>query len=378
MIPSPPADTSPPAAESNTWLATKALGKASLGLLNPKIWMLSALPLLLAGGLWGILAYFTWEPMNDVLRVMISGITVPYWVPDWVPSRSIWIPLALLLVTVPGVMVTAIVMVSVLGTGVVARHVAAQYGIQAQAQSPLARGAGIAASVWHSAWVLLVLGALWLLSLPAWLIPGLGLIVPLMLLGWANSRLFSRDVLADFASSQERDALIRQHRNTLWGLGLISSVPAFIPAFLWLGGAILTVVLPVMALLATWLYVMIFLASSLLFSHYLMPALKAQRERDAALLKNAEHAHSERQARLDATAITATMVETPSSQSGAAGVLAKVASPQLPQSPQSPESSQAPQTSQSSMRPEPSNTHDPSTHPTLQAPAVKPSNGALV
>ncbi len=297
------------ASHSNTWLATKALGKASLGLLNPKIWALSFMPLLLAAALWAGIAYFAWDPMNDTLRALVSDIYAPNWLPDWVPGRGIWIPLALLLVTVPGVMVTAIVLVSVFGTHVVARRVAAQYGLAPLPQTRLARSAGLLASLWHSAWVLLVLCALWLLTLPAWLIPGLGLIVPLMLLGWANSRLFCYDVLVDFASETERQTVLKTHRSTLWGLGLIASVPSFIPAFLWLGGAILTLFLPAMALLATWLYVMIFLATSLLFSHYLMPALKQLRDTEAAEQAAITAATAEQQAAQDALAIETTAKE---------------------------------------------------------------------
>ena len=288
---------------SNTWLATKAFAKASLGLLNPKIWALSAMPLLLAGAIWGGIAYFAWEPMNDVLRAMVSDVYMPTWLPDWIPSRGVWIPLAVLLVTVPGVMVTAIVLVSVFGTSIIARRVGLQYGVAPLAQTGLARSAGLLASLWHSVWVLGVLFGLWLITLPVWLIPGLGLIVPLMLLGWANSRLFSYDVLADFATAEERSSLEHTHRSTLWGLGLLASAPAFIPAFLWLGGAIYTVVLPVMALVATWLYVMIFLATSLLFSHYLMPALKQLRQLNADQAAVRATAAMGEQAKLDALAI---------------------------------------------------------------------------
>lgn len=294
---------------SNTWLATKAFAKASLGLLNPKIWALSAMPLLLAGAIWGGIAYFAWEPMNDVLRAMVSDVYMPTWLPDWIPSRGVWIPLAVLLVTVPGVMVTAIVLVSVFGTSIIARRVALHYGVAPLSQSGLARSAGMLASLWHSVWVLGVLFGLWLITLPVWLIPGLGLIVPLMLLGWANSRLFSYDVLADFATAEERSRIEHTHRSTLWGLGLLASAPAFIPAFLWLGGAIYTVVLPVMALVATWLYVMIFLATSLLFSHYLMPALKQLREANAVQAAAQAAAALGEQAKRDAMAIETTATD---------------------------------------------------------------------
>jgi Etoposide-induced protein 2.4 (EI24) len=286
---------STPKPHSNGWLAAKALAKASMGLLNPNIWILSIVPLLLAAGLWTGIGHFAWEPLNDWLRGSISTVYMPTWLPDWLPSRSVWIPLAVLLVSIPGVMLSAIVLVSMFGTNVVAHRVAKQYGLEPLAQSGLGKSASWLGSVWHSAWVLVVLGLLWLITLPAWLIPGLGLIVPLLLLAWANARLFSRDVLMDFATKEERSALLLSHRSTLWSLGLVASVPSFIPALMWLGGSLATLILPMLALAAVWLYVMVFLASSLLFSHYLMPALKqsrAQFEQTQAALSAAKHSET--------------------------------------------------------------------------------------
>jgi hypothetical protein len=243
---------------------------------------LSLLALVLAGSLWTGIAFFAWDPANDLLRGFMGGLSMPTWFPDWIPSRSLWIPLIILIVTIPAVLITALVLVGLFGTSLTAKRVGNQYGLIPQVSTGLARSASVIASVWHSSWVLAVLALIWLLSLVLYPLMGVGVLVQLMALAWANAKLFSRDVLLDFADSHERAALIKTHRGALWSLGLIASVPAAIPSIMWLGGAMATIALPVMALIAVWLYVMIFLATSLLFSHYLLPALQTSREQTRA------------------------------------------------------------------------------------------------
>jgi Etoposide-induced protein 2.4 (EI24) len=272
---------------SQPWLATKALAKASLGLLNPKLWFLSLLPLLLAGLLWSAVGYFGWDAANAIVRQTISGVDVPTWLPDWLPNRSVVAPFIVLMLTFPLLLITAFIAVSLFGTGIVAQRIAKQYGLEPLQRSAMDKSASLLVGVWHSAWVLLVLGVVWLITLPAWLLAGAGMLVALVLLGWANARLFSRDVLVDFASNVERDTLLKTHRSTVWGLGLLASVPAAIPTVMWVSGALAFVALPVMALVAVWLAIMAFLATSALFSHYLLPALKYQRDAQAL-----EAAHS--------------------------------------------------------------------------------------
>ncbi len=298
---------------SQPWLATKALAKATLGLLNPKLWLLSLLPLLLSGLLWAGAGYFGWDAANVVVRQLIGGVELPVWLPDWLPNRSVVVPFIVLMLTFPLVLITAFMTISVFGTSIVAQRIATQYGLKPLELSTLDKSANLLGSVWHNTWVLLVLGVVWLITLPAWLLAGAGMLVALVLLGWANARLFSRDVLVDFATQSERGTLFKTHRSTLWGLGLLASVPAAIPTLLWVSGALAFVALPVIALIAVWLAIMVFLATSALFSHYLLPALKEQRDTQAAVDAHNTHlaeqaAYSANQA-ADAMAIETTVTE---------------------------------------------------------------------
>lgn len=85
------------------------------------------------------------------------------------------------------------------------------------------------AAVWNSvaATVIFVLG--WLASLPLWLIPGLGLILPMLLLAWFNRKTFAFDCLAVHATAEEWTAIRRQHAGPLFMLGLVLALLAHVP-----------------------------------------------------------------------------------------------------------------------------------------------------
>ena len=87
----------------------------------------------------------------------------------------------------------------------------------------------VMAGAWNSTWssVLFIVG--WLLTLPLWLVPGLGLILPFFWMAWLNRRTFTFDALAVHATEQEWRELRRQKAMPLLGLGLIMGVLAHVP-----------------------------------------------------------------------------------------------------------------------------------------------------
>ena len=307
-------------AQSHTWLATKAFAKASLALLNPKIWGLSLLPFLIASVIWAGFAWAAWDPMSGALRELISQINLPAWLfnamPSWLitvaeSSRAVWVPFGLLLLVIPGVLITVLTLVGVFGTGMVARGVGAQYGLAPPEKSVARLGLTVLRSAWHSLWVMLALLLLWGVTLPLWLLPGLSFVLPVVLLGWASARLFTHDVLAEFADAQELQALRHEHGKSLLVLGMIASLPTVLPALIWVGGAFAFVFLPAFAALAVWLYVMTFLACAALFSHYLLPALKHRRDFLAAQAVQAAQENLTAQQNADAQAIEVQAQEVP-------------------------------------------------------------------
>jgi CysZ protein len=84
-------------------------------------------------------------------------------------------------------------------------------------------------SVWNSLWAALLFIVGWLVTLPLWLIPGLGLILPLFWMAWLNRRTFAYDTLAAHATDAEWRTLRRQQAMPLLTLGLIMAGLAHVP-----------------------------------------------------------------------------------------------------------------------------------------------------
>jgi hypothetical protein len=85
------------------------------------------------------------------------------------------------------------------------------------------------ASTWNSVWaaVLFVIG--WVVTLPLWLIPGLGVFLPLFWMGWLNRRTFAYDVLSVHAISGELRELRQRKAMPLLGLGLVMATLTYVP-----------------------------------------------------------------------------------------------------------------------------------------------------
>lgn len=87
----------------------------------------------------------------------------------------------------------------------------------------------VVASTWNSVWaaVLFVVG--WAVTLPLWLIPGLGLFLPLFWMAWLNRRTFAYDALAEHATPEEWRELRRQKAMPLLALGFAMAVLTHVP-----------------------------------------------------------------------------------------------------------------------------------------------------
>ena len=81
------------------------------------------------------------------------------------------------------------------------------------------RGGNQTGSAINALWAALVFGVVLLLSLPLWLVPGLGLVIPLMLTAWLNRRAFRYDALMMHADREEMRTLSKRHDGSMLLLG---------------------------------------------------------------------------------------------------------------------------------------------------------------
>lgn len=94
--------------------------------------------------------------------------------------------------------------------------------------TPAGSDSFVAATV-NSLWatVLFIVG--WVLTLPLWIIPGLSLIMPMLLMAWFNRRTFAYDALSMHATDDEWQRLRRENKRPMFMLGLSMALLAHVP-----------------------------------------------------------------------------------------------------------------------------------------------------
>lgn len=227
-----------------------ALIRSLATLARPRVWLLMVGPALVALLVWIGLTIF-------LLDSLIAGfIELPpmSWLTGW---GAVW--LAKLFAVLGGWLlilaasyVTAMLLAAIFVLPLLLNHVAARD------YPDLARMGkdSVTASTWNSISAALLFVAGWVLTLPLWLVPGLGLVLPLFWMAWLNRRTFAYDALAVHATDAEWRALRRQHAMPLLVLGITLALVAHIP---------------VLGLLAPTL-------AALTYVHYALEALRRMRQ----------------------------------------------------------------------------------------------------
>lgn len=233
-----------------------ALARALRDLFNLRVLWVVVWPMGLAMLLWLVLGVTFWDTFSGWIAQGLDAIGIQTWLAEIEPA---WIAhgiqaLLHLMLFVPLVMLTALVITALFGMPALIRVVAGRDYPEVRREN----GGGLVGSLWNAVVAIAVFAALWLVTLPLWLI-GVGVIVPFVAAAYLNQRLFRYDAIAEHASAEEMAALFRSERTGWWGLGLLTGLVQFVPLLNLLG--------PVFAALA--------------FIHFGLGRLK-QRRRSAA------------------------------------------------------------------------------------------------
>jgi CysZ protein len=209
---------------------TKALLRAFFSLLHLRMLLLMIWPVVVALLLWLGLAFAFWSQAAAWVQLQFEnsatiGWAVTVWPLTLIATHLAWILLALLFV--PLVLVTAVLIIGVFAMPAMVAHVARRDYVQLEAR----HGGTFAGSVWNGVAALAWLTLLALLSLPLWFFPLLWPLLPLLLFGYLNQRVFRYDALAEHAAAWEMQTLIRRHRRELFLLGLALALSGMIPLF---------------------------------------------------------------------------------------------------------------------------------------------------
>lgn len=206
-----------------------ALVRAARSLGRRKILWHLLWPSLVAVTLWAFIAAFSWSAVVESIVGWLHGwrLTSAWLGASEVAATTmeVLVKIALALLLVPLVYVTAALLVAIVALPLMLARVAGdEYADLEQRQG---------GSNWGSAWNSIVAVVLFLLgllvSLPFWLIPGVGLIVTLVLTAWLNQRAFGYDALMLHADQGELVRLPRALRERMLLLGGLCALLAYVP-----------------------------------------------------------------------------------------------------------------------------------------------------
>ncbi len=194
---------------------------ATLG--RGRVWLYMLAPAIVALVIMIGLAFFA---LDQLVAVFIEQPPMT-WITAW---GALW--LANLLAALGGwlVLLSASYLIAIVLTAVVVMPLLLNHLADAD-YADLARMGkdSLVAASWNSVWaaVLFIIG--WLLTLPLWLIPGFGLVLPFFWMAWLNRRTFAYDALSVHATDAEWGELRRQLSTPLLALGFVMALLTLVP-----------------------------------------------------------------------------------------------------------------------------------------------------
>ncbi|BCT68477.1 EI24 domain-containing protein [Nitrosospira sp. NRS527] len=204
----------------------EALSRAFRDLFQFQVLWIVIWPILAASLLWFLLGVAFWSTFSGWIASGLTAIGIQTWLegvePRWVAYGIQAI--AHLILFVPLVFITALVITALFAMPALISLVADRDYPHLERKN----GGGFAGSLLNALIALGIFAAIWLITLPLWLI-GAGLVIPFIATAYLNQRLFRYDALAEHASQDEMRAIFSSRRSLLWGLGLLTGLVQFIP-----------------------------------------------------------------------------------------------------------------------------------------------------
>ncbi len=236
-----------------------AFARALKSLCAPAVLWHLVWPGLAACVLWTGVAYFVWD-----IAVQVIGTWLKSW--SWIQgffghNPGMWrlvewfISVNLLLLTLLLTYATAIFILAAWALPVILERVSkSTYG-----DLECRQGGSISGSVLNTVWTASLFVFMLFCSLPFWLLPGAGVIALVLLTAWLNVRTFGYDALMLHADRDERRAILKTEGGTLMLLGSLCALTAYVPF-------VNVVSAPI---------------CGLVFTHYLLEALRRKRQADS-------------------------------------------------------------------------------------------------
>lgn len=254
-------------------------GRAFLSQLHGRILLLSIAPFILSLILWGALLYVGLQPLIDSLHALFTQYDF-FRTSGQVLStfglgmlKAVIVPLIAMFMLLPLMILTALIFMGLFAMPAIGRHIGGRHFPQLEKK----HGGSLLGSVGTSLATFLLFIIVWVLMLPLYAFPPAALAGQAVLWGWLTYRVMAYDAMADYASVEERQAIMRTQRWPLLAIGMVSGAAGAVPGMLWMGGVMSVVFFPFLAAFAIWLYVLIFIFTGLWFQYYCLEALSRLR-----------------------------------------------------------------------------------------------------
>ena len=207
----------------------KAYLRALKSLLTPGILWHLLWPTILAAAIWIVVAWISWDTVGAGVERLFAEVSWLNWILQrWEASAlagAIFVKVVLGLLLIPLIYGTALFIVAVFALPLMLERVAAKDYPELEKRS----GGTLAGSIGNALLAVFVFLSGWILTLPLWLIPGMGLLLPVLLAGYLNYRGFSYDALAVHADAGEIETLLARERAQLYLVGIVAGLLAYVP-----------------------------------------------------------------------------------------------------------------------------------------------------
>lgn len=237
---------------------SQAFWRAARSQLHPSMIFALFLPVIVTIILFSILLWFGFTPLNEWLIAQFDQSALSTYADPWVGVAGLlwlksWlIPFIALFMLLPLAGIAGLAVTAVWIMPWVLSHLSARNYPDVQA---LGRHATFL-SVWNAIWVSVVFLVGWLITLPLWFIPPLGLILSVFWWTFAFTKMMRIDALVDHASPTERKTILHQRSKGFWIIGLICALVNLFPP--------------------AWIFLPVF--SGLVFAHYSFQAIRDLRQ----------------------------------------------------------------------------------------------------
>jgi len=206
---------------------TEALAKATRDFFTARMLGLVLWPLLGSVLLWSFLGFFFWHDLVNGLQHLAAVPALSNLLGDSVLHvvSEFSVAIALLLILPPLVQASALLITATLAMPLMVEFVAGRDYPQLERR----KGGTVTGSIWNALASTLAYLLLWLVTLPLWLFGIPAIVLPVLLNGWLNDRLFRYDALAEHASRDEYVLLRSRVGGQFYLLGCVASLVQLVP-----------------------------------------------------------------------------------------------------------------------------------------------------